>query len=60
MKLVKKICKLELQLQNEKSEKNKMEKKHREDMKMRDGKEMTYVCCSSLYASIYLFVRGFV
>jgi hypothetical protein len=48
MKLVKKICELELQLQNEKSEKNKREKKHRENMKMRDGKEITYVYCSSL------------
>ena len=64
LSFAKKLSELELELKKEKAENKKMLRNHREQMRMRDKKEIIYVvviaCCMVFYACICLVVRGFV
>ena len=64
MVLVGKIGELELEVQKLKADKKKIEKKHREEIRNRDRKEVAMVAlvatCIALYCIVALMIRGYV
>jgi succinate dehydrogenase/fumarate reductase flavoprotein subunit len=64
LNLVRKINTMELELQKLQADNKRMQKKHREEMRIRDKKEIATMLvvagCVLMYACVALLTRGFV
>jgi hypothetical protein len=57
--LVRKIAPVEQELEKRKVDMKKMQKKHMEELRNRDWREMMVVCTFSVYVLVYaLIIRG--
>jgi ribulose 1,5-bisphosphate synthetase/thiazole synthase len=64
LNLVRKINKMELEMQKLQADNKRMQKKHSEEMRIRDKKEIATTLvvagCVLMYACVALLTRGFV